>query len=350
MFSHATHDAPGARPALGLALRGALAATVCLALAEYWRIEHANLAVWTTHMVTAQYPFTAFQKGVERVFGRGLGILVGLILLTLFGNTPVLAFILKLLAVLVFFYVYFSGRLAYTFLNAGFYLAFIVNLGVADPSAAVPQGKALFLAVLLGVIVADLVMWLTGAESDLRLQPGGQPLFPLNYANLNHSLMLVVTVALTQLVTGYLNLPTSTTITSLMLLTIAPDIQSMLKKGELRILGAVLGTAWALGSFLLLVQSPHFLLLEGLLFLGMFLAAYWTRASQTYSYAGLQMGLVLPMVLVLPLRESASIQAGLQRLQGIVTAVVMSVLVGGIWASFGRWTTPESGDPSAAQR
>src|SRR5262249_10800757 len=161
---------------------------------------------------------------------------------------------------------------------------------------------------------------------------------PLNSGRLNHSLMLVITVALTQLVTSYLHLPTGTTVTSLMLLTIAPDIQSMLRKGELRLLGAVLGTGWALGSLLLLVQLPHFLLLAALLFLGMFLATYWTRVSRTYSYAGLQMGLVLPLALVMPLRECSNIQAGLQRLEGIVTAVVMLVLVGGLWASLGRWT------------
>jgi uncharacterized membrane protein YccC len=343
-------DGSTTSPAIGLALRGALAASACLALAEWWHVEHANLAVWTTHMVTAQYPFTAFQKGIERILGRALGILVGLILLTLFGNAPILALTLKLLAILVFFYVYFSGRLAYTFLNAGFYLAFIVSVGVADPSAAVPQGKALLVAIVLGVAIADLVMWLTGAESDLRIQAGGQPLLPLNYDNLNHSFMLVVTVALTQFVTSYLNLPTATTITSLMLLTIAPDIQSMLRKGELRVLGALLGTAWALGSFLLLAQLPHFLLLEAFLFLGMFLAACMTRMSQRYSYAGLQMGLVLPMVLVLPLRESSSIRAGIQRLEGILTAIVMSILVGGIWVAFGRWIASERNGQVARQR
>jgi uncharacterized membrane protein YccC len=321
-------------PALGLALRGALAAAVCLALAEWWRLEHANLAVWTTHMVTAQYPFTAFQKGVERVLGRGLGILGGLILLTLVGNAPVLALALKLLAILVFFYVHFCGRLAYTFLNAGFYLAGIVSIGIADPSAAFPQGKALFIAVVVGVVVADLVMWLTGAESDLSIQAGGGPLLPLHHDNLNRSFMLVVTVALTQAVTAYLSLPTATTITSLMVLTIAPDIQAMLRKGQLRILGLVLATAWALGSFLLLAHVQRFVLLEMLLFLGMFLAAYLTRASRTYSYAGLQMGLVLPMLLVVPLRELGSIAAVLQRLEGIVVALAALLLVGGLWASF----------------
>jgi hypothetical protein len=85
---------------------------------------------------------------------------------------------------------------------------------------------------------------------------------------------------------------------------------------------------------LLLAQVQRFVLLEMLLFLGMFLAAYLTRASRTYSYAGLQMGLVLPMLLVVPLRELGSIAAVLQRLEGIVVALAALLLVGGLWASF----------------
>jgi uncharacterized membrane protein YccC len=333
-----------------MALRGALAAVVCLVLAEWWHLESSNLAVWTTFMVTAQYPFTAFQKGVERTLGRGLGILVAWVILTLFQNAPVLALTMKLLALLAFFYVYFCGRLAYTFINAGFYLAGIVSIGVADPSAAFPQGKAFFWAVVLGVVVADLVMWLTGGESDLRIQAGGQPLLPLNYVNLSHSLMLVVTVVLTQLVTSYLDLPTTAVITALLVLTITPDVHAMLQKNELRILGAILGTAWAFGSLLLLVQLPHFPLQAALLFLGIFLAAYLARASRKYVLVGVQMGLVLPLALVLPLRECANIHAGLQRLEGIVTAVVILVLVASLWAVFSRRSAPEGGAPSAAQR
>src|SRR5437879_6529107 len=106
------------------ALRDAVAASVCLVLVEWWHLEHAALAVFTTHMVMAQFPVTAFQKGVERIAGRALGILVGLVLLTLCHNAPVLGIVLKALVLLAFLYVHFSGRLAYTFLNAGLYLAF----------------------------------------------------------------------------------------------------------------------------------------------------------------------------------------------------------------------------------
>ena len=61
----------------------ATAAVVALVCGEWLQLEHTNLAVWTTHMVMTQYPFSSFQKGIERILGRGLGILGGLVLLTI---------------------------------------------------------------------------------------------------------------------------------------------------------------------------------------------------------------------------------------------------------------------------
>src|SRR5260370_188767 len=87
-------------------------------LAEVFGLEHANLAVWTTYLVTAQYAFTRFQKGRERVLGRGLGILAGLVLTTWFRETPLLTLTLIAVLLTTFFYLYFAGRLAYTFLQA----------------------------------------------------------------------------------------------------------------------------------------------------------------------------------------------------------------------------------------
>ena len=74
------------RAATGHALLTAVATVVCLVLAEAFGLEHGNLAVWTTYIVTAQYSFTRFQKGLERVVGRGLGILAGLVLTTWFHD------------------------------------------------------------------------------------------------------------------------------------------------------------------------------------------------------------------------------------------------------------------------
>src|SRR5262249_59843036 len=127
---------------------------VCLVLAEWFGLEHANLTVWTTYLVMAQYTFTRFQKGLERVVGRGMGILAGLVLTTWFHDTPLLT--LSLIAVLLttFFYVYFAGRLAYTFLQAGLYVVAMFQLGHGNPAAAGSAAAGMFVASPLALAVA----------------------------------------------------------------------------------------------------------------------------------------------------------------------------------------------------
>ena len=314
-------------PFLVHALRIAVASVVTFLLVEWWHLEHGNLAVWTAHMVLAQYAFTAFQKGVERFGGRAVGIGVGLLILTLFGNVPVLAHVLMLLAIFVFFYAYFSGRLQYTWLNAGLYLNVIVQIGRADPDALVPQAKALLISMLLGVAVALLVVWISGSEGTLQIQPGGEPFFPVRRDWVLRSLILVCTVELTQIFTRWLDLPTSAAIVSVMMLTTTPDLQSTIWKGEMRMAGAVLALIWGLGTFLILSRSPHLVLFAALLFGGMFLAGYFARAGGTYSYAGVQMGLVLPLIVVVPPDEFGDLGGVLQRLEGIAAALIASVVV-----------------------
>src|SRR5258708_2437906 len=103
------------------ALRTAAATALCLVVGEWCQVKHTNLAVWTTYMVMAQHPFSSFQKGVERVIGRGLGILAGLVISTCFEGAILLGQGALALVLIACFYIYFSDRLAYTFLNAGLY-------------------------------------------------------------------------------------------------------------------------------------------------------------------------------------------------------------------------------------
>lgn len=322
--------------ALG-AVRSATAAVVALVCCEYFQLEHANLAVWTTHMVMTQYPFSSFQKGIERILGRGLGILGGLVLLTVWRNTLSLATVFEAVALLIFFYIYFSDRLAYTFLNAGLYLAVIMEIGHANPAVAQAEGWELFLAIVVGVVVANLVSWYSGMERGLRIRTEGKPLWPIDRQRVGHSVMLVATVALAQLVTDWLALPASTTLVSVMLLTIAPDIHALLRKGELRLTGALLAAVYAICALVLLVRIPHLSLLAALLFLGMFLGGYLARAGGERAYAGLQMGLVLPMVLVVPPSDCGNLSLATNRLIGIVIAVGCSLLVSGVAAAFWGW-------------
>jgi uncharacterized membrane protein YccC len=312
----------------------ATATVVCLVLAEAFGLKHANLAVWTTYVVMAQYAFTQFQKGLERVVGRGLGILAGLVLTTWFNTTPLLTLVLIAALLTIFFYLYFAGRLAYTFLNAGLYVVAMFQIGHANPGAAVPEAGALLAAVVLGVVVADVVTWLSGAERDLTLQFGETPLWPPRGEWVSQSLMLAVTVLLTLLGAHAIGLPPAQAAISVMMLTVTPHVQAMIQKGRLRIAGAVLATAWAVATFLVVGVWPEFPLLAGLLFLGQFVAAYVARVGGTYSYAGLQMGLVLPMLIVAPPAEFGSFTPAAQRLEGIALGLVASVVVAGLWPSF----------------
>src|SRR5262249_10074083 len=213
-----------------------------------------------------------------------------------------------------FFCLYFAGRLAYTFLQAGLYVVAVFQIGYANPASAVSAAEGLFAAVVLGVVVADVVTWLFGAERDLGIRVGEAPLWPLRGDWLSQSLMLSVTVLLTLLGAHALGLPPEKAAISVMLLTVTPHVQAMILKGELRLAGAFLAVIWAGGTFLVVGLLPRLLLLAGLLFLGQFVAAYLTRTGGKYSYAGLQMRIVLPMLVVAPPPDFGSLTPPLPRL------------------------------------
>src|SRR5262245_28312129 len=108
----------------------------------------------------------------------------------------------------------------------------------------------------------------------------------------------------------------------------------MMLKGELRIAGALLATVWSLAIFLVVGQLPYFPLLAALLFLGQFVAAYLTRTAGKYAYAGVQMGLVLPMLVVAPPDEFGKFTSAVQRIEGILLGLLASIVVAGLWPGF----------------
>jgi uncharacterized membrane protein YccC len=326
--------APDPRDATRHALITAIASVVCLLLAEALGLAHGNLAVWTTFMVMAQYTFTAFQKGLERVVGRGVGILAGLVVTTCFNETALLALSLMGLLLTICFYFYFAGRLAYTFLNAGLYIVAVFQIGHANPASVLPQAEGLFYAIVLGVATADGVTWLAGVERSLAIQVGDNPLWPIRGEWLSQSLMLAVTVLLTLIGAHAIGLPPEQAAISVLLLTVSPHVQAMILKGQLRIVGLLLAAAWSLGVFLVVGFLPSLSLLAALLFLGQFVAAYLTRTSGKYAYAGLQMGLVLPLVVVAPRSEFGSLHPAVLRLEGILLGLAASILVAGVWPRF----------------
>jgi uncharacterized membrane protein YgaE (UPF0421/DUF939 family) len=316
------------------ALLTAIASVVCLVLAEVWRLEHHDLAVWTTFLVMSQYSHTSFQKGVERILGRGVGILAGLVITTWFDGVPLVAVAFIAVLLTACFYIYFSGRLAYTFLQAGLYLVAVFQIGHSNPSGVVLEAWALFGAVVLGVAVADVVTWLAGVEGDVSIELGTAPLFPIRAEWLNQSLMLAVTVWLTLVAAHWVNLPPSQSAISVLLLTISPHLQALIQKGELRIAGLLLAVVWSIVTFVLIEALPFFPLFAALLFAGQFVATYVTLTGGTYAYAGLQMGLVLPMVIVAEPSEFGTFTVAIQRFEGIILGLAASILVAGLWPRF----------------
>jgi uncharacterized membrane protein YccC len=312
----------------------AIASAVCFILASAWDLKQPNLAVWTTFLVMAQHTYSSFQKGVERIVGRGVGILAGLVLTTWFNELPLVVFLIIGVSLTAFFYLYFAGRLAYTFLQAGLYLVAVFQIGHSAPETAIDEAKELFAAVVLGVVVADIVNWLAGSESDVRLKLGDKPLWPIRREWINQSLMLSVTVLVTLVGAHAISLPPSQAAISVILLTVTPHLQALIAKGELRILGLVLATAWGLVIFLLVGLLPYFPLLLGLLFLGQFVATYFTITGGSYAYAGLQMGLVVPMLVASPPSEFGSVGPAELRFEGIVLGLAASIVVAGLWPSF----------------
>jgi hypothetical protein len=146
--------------------------------------------------------------------------------------------------------------------------------------------------------------------------------------------MLAITTLLTLLLAHWIGLPPEKAAISVLVLTVTPHVQAMIQKGKLRVAGALLATGWALVTFTLVGLLPHLPLLAALLFLGIFTAAYITATAGEKAYAGIQMGLVLPMLVVGPRSEFGSLAPAVQRLEGVVLGLFASVAVALFWPQF----------------
>jgi uncharacterized membrane protein YccC len=318
--------------AVSLGLRVGAASTACLVVAQWLDLQETALSVYTAHIIMVQYPFTSFQKGVERTFGRISGLLYGLVLVELFHGTPLLFLVLTAVGQVVCGYVYLSGRLAYTALMAAIFIGVVAATGLGDPAAAAPYVANAIPQLLLGQVAALVVNALTGYEGTLTFEAGGKPLLPLRTDWLNAAFMLSAGQMAALFVTVQLGLPVTATMVSALIVGLAPaGGQSMTRKAALRALGAVYGGGYAAGAILLLNQVPAFWLLAALVFLGMFLAACWTKASRNHSYAFLQMGLVLCQVLIAPSGRIGTVDTAFQRLVGVVVGLTVAQAVSFAW-------------------
>jgi uncharacterized membrane protein YccC len=324
---------PAADPAtaLGLGLRVAVATTLCLLLTEVFRLKMTSLAVYSAHMVMAQFTFTSFQKGIERIVGRVLGVAYGLALVMLFRQTPMLYFLLLAVGMVGFFYIFAANRLAYTALNGGLFVAFMAVVGLTAPGTAQVAAVNLIQQIIIGVGVAFLINWVSDAERQWTIAVPGEPLWPPRSDWLSRAGMIATAQMGTLLATLLLELPAVTTTISAAIIATAGDWRAMEHKAVQRAWGAAGGGGYAMAAMFLLYLMPRFVLLLALVFAGMFLAAYFTRVLRDWSYVALQAGLVMPMVLIGSNDSIGSLALGYTRLQGVVIALIISEIVYFLW-------------------
>jgi uncharacterized membrane protein YccC len=327
------------------ALRVATAAAIALITAEWWHLPHTNLAVWTTHTVMSSHAHTTFQKGVERIVGRGAGILLGTLLVSLLGEQKLLTLGLEVVGLLAFFYANFCGRLAYTYQSAGLYFQAMVQLGDRDSSVAWVNGGWLFLAIIVGVAVADLVSWITIAERDLSIVPGEGSLLPIRREPLGRAAQVTVTMLLSQYVFFALDQPPDTNIYTLFLLSVIPDLQKMRERTGLYVGGILAGVAYAVPSLLLLNRVLHLPMFIALVGLGEFLASYLAQSKGNIRFIGVEMGTIFPLIMVLPCDKIETPSMMFYNIVALFAFTLIAVVVGWVWVAVGL-VPDRPGEPS----
>lgn len=319
-------------PAVGLALRVAVASSICLMISGWFQLGQPALSVYTAQLIMSLFPISSFQKGVERFLGRTVGIVYGLILIWHFLNVPLLFIALVIIGQIGACYIYLSGRLAYAALMAALFVGVMGAIGVTSPSTAWSYGLFAILQLLLGEAVAYVVNYLTGVERTFSISTDGQPLWPIRVKWINTAAMLSMAQAVTMLLTIYLDLPVTATMISALLIGVTPGgVTGLWKKAWQRALGALLAGFYAVAAMVLLAHMPRFSLLVALVFLAMFMAAYFTKTSKNNSYVFLQMGMVVPMVLIGENNEVGSIDKAIQRMIGVAVGLITATFVNLIW-------------------
>ncbi|HEV3164721.1 MAG TPA: FUSC family protein [Isosphaeraceae bacterium] len=317
------------------ALRVAGAAAIALIVSEWWHLPHTNLAVWTTHMVMSSHPHTTFQKGAERIVGRGAGILLGTLIVSLFGEQKLLALGLEVVGLMVFFYAHFCGRLAYTYQSAALYLQAMLQLGDGDPSAAWVNGGWMFLAIVVGVAVAYLVSWITNAERDLSIVPGEGSLLSIRREPLGRAAQVTFTMLLAQYAFFALDLPPDANTYSLFLISVIPDLQKMRERTGYYVGGILAGVAYAVPSLLLLNRVLHLPMFVALVGLGEFLSSYVAQSTRNIKFVGIEMGMIFPLLMVLPCDKVQTPGTTLYNIIALFTFTLIALVIGRAWVAVG---------------
>ncbi len=157
--------------------RVVLSATICVSISSLFRLQLGFESVIGVLVLMIIYANQVTAKGVERLFGRLFGILLGLWLARLFFDSKVI-FIASMVAVLLWsMYRFAEGKIPYASANAGFSAAAVMMIATVSAAEADTFAADWTLQVGIGVAVALLVDRLLPFRDDNSLRAGISELF-----------------------------------------------------------------------------------------------------------------------------------------------------------------------------
>lgn len=324
--------ADAAEEAAATGLRIAAATAACLMLSVWLQLEQAALSVITVFIVLVQHPFSALQKGIERLVGRTTGLAFGLVPVLLFRDAPLLYFLTLEVGLLGFGYLFAAGRLSYTAVNGLMFLGVMGAMGAAAPAGAPAFAAAAVAQLALGLGAVVIVNNLTGVAEPLAIDTGEGALWPLRGAWVSQAAMLASVISAALALTLWLELPATATLISATLIASAPGgRRGAAVKAWQRALGALAGGAAALLAMGLLALMPYFLLLVALLIVGLFAFALQTKLRGEQSYVFLQGGATFILVLIAPEADLGTMQTAVGRLVGVAAGLLIAEALLFVW-------------------
>lgn len=179
----------------------------------------------------------------------------------------------------------------------------------------------------------DLVITLISSstvDSKKITMPNVMPPKPIswNWEALKNSIKITVAVMIVVWFSVYFQLPNAIqALITTVVLCAEINIGRAHYKMSRRFMGVIIGGTFSLLSLFVLSHFTHFGFLLLLVFISMASAAYVAMGPERFSYAGLQSGVMIPLVLLYNSGPSPDLTLGLERLGGVVEGAIIAFIV-----------------------
>ena len=340
-LSEIRFSGPRARNALIAAIASTVATVVALAL-------HLDSPWWATisgFVVCQSTRAGSLRKGLLRIGGTIAGAALAFFAMRWIGYNHLAAYVFLFGVTtigLIGFQVSDSG---YAWLLSAVTACMVVLMSLQDPPQAFHVAVYRAAEIVIGTLTAFLVTQALSPSEEAppaAAAPGWSDLFGAQWPATLHALRGGVTVMLIPMIWYYFDFPpiaaqlgvSSVMVTGTPALGLSAQAlkEKLIERAEHRFLGCLAGGVAAL----LVLAWPVTEFLPWLLILGaaVWLAAYVQASQRGVGYIGMQFGFVFVLTLVQGFGPPTSIWIGVDRLAGIIGAVLLLFLV-----SFVLWET-----------